>query len=1027
MSTPFVRAVLVTDGTSEHLAAVMAAYEAVDEAPPPLEVVLVGGAEVELPPSINARVTRSDADTYADAVNAAVAAAPSREGEFIWLLHDDTAPTPGSLAALLATAAKRPRAAVVGPAHVRWRDTSRLVSMGTTVSRLGARRVALVVEDDINQGQHDWRDDVMAVSLGAAVVRREAWDQLGGLDAGYEGFGDSLEFCRRAWAAGWDVVLAPNVHVRHAQESLYGLRSRRRGRSATHAVRRVSEWHHAFAWAPWWAVPLLIVLVPLSAAARIPVRLAQNVPRVALAELLVPFLLGGRLPAIASTARARRKAGATGRIEGRMFASAREVVDAVRQHELGTLERSRAERVPSEMVRAELDRARGRHRLSVLVTGLVSLGASAALAVDWVSDIAAGHMLVAPGLGVTDVPLADVWRAAWTGWSDAGFGTPGIDGTYAGLMLPLAAVPGGLRVGLALLLGLAPFMAAVIGWWAAGHATRAPWIRCAAGLVWGLWPPFLAAVLDGRVGPVIAHLALGAAALSISRAAGWRRGELIGAREERTAPPASASAGLAGALALTAATVAQPVLLLPVLAIVLALGVAAGQRRWRIWGMGAVPLVVGMPGLVVAARHLDEPAVAASILAREPGPGTTFEGSVWRNALGIADPDRWAASLQAAWPLGLVASAAVIVVGMAALASRRAARPAAWGVSIGAVGAAVAAWSAGSTAAWPDGAGRDAISGWPGTGASLVVLGALIAAVAAHGDAATREGSRFAAARTIAAAAAMLAAGTSVALVVLLAWPTSPRGALHAADAGVLPLAVPLDQRGAAHQRVLVLAESGDETVEYDVLTEDGATLAVGRAQLGPDGAPLQGGGSVAGLDDIAATVAAASVSGAADLGPLREWGIGTIVVAPGGERITGALDQNGQVTLAGGSERGQTYRIEGGPISRAWIETSRGERTMVPSAAVSGSVSQVPPEGGVLVIAVPDAPGWSATADGAALARADDAWGRAAFEVPAGADKVAYAYRDPAQRWWWWASAVVLAWALVGAVPLRRSKEVAS
>src|SRR5690606_11436110 len=142
-----------------------------------------------------------------------------------------------------------------------WRDTSRLVSMGTTVSRLGARRVPLVVEDDIDQGQHDWREDVMAVSLGGALVRRAAWDSLGGLDSGYAGFGESLEFCRRAWAAGWDVVLAPDVRVRHAQESLYGLRVGRPGRVSTHASRRASEWHHAFAWAPWWLVPILAILV----------------------------------------------------------------------------------------------------------------------------------------------------------------------------------------------------------------------------------------------------------------------------------------------------------------------------------------------------------------------------------------------------------------------------------------------------------------------------------------------------------------------------------------------------------------------------------------------------------------------------------------------------------------------------------------------------------------------------------------------------------------------------------------------
>ena len=183
-----------------------------------------------------------------------------------------------------------------------------MVNLGTTVSRLGARRIPLVVEDDINQGQHDWREDVMAVSLAAALVRRDAFEQLGGIDAGYEGFGDSLEFCRRAWASGLDVVVEPSALVRHAQASLYGARAVGSGRSSTHARRRVSDWHYAFAWAPPWLIPVLAVLVPLSAIVRVPVRIAQNVPRVALAELAVPFLLLRRIPAIGQSVAAHRRA-----------------------------------------------------------------------------------------------------------------------------------------------------------------------------------------------------------------------------------------------------------------------------------------------------------------------------------------------------------------------------------------------------------------------------------------------------------------------------------------------------------------------------------------------------------------------------------------------------------------------------------------------------------------------------------------------------------------------------------------------
>ncbi len=1024
MSTPFVRAVLVTDGRTDHLPAFFAAFEAVAEVPPRLEVVLVNGAEVDIPASLAVTIARIDSSSYAESLTAIVGSTAPREGELLWLLHDDSAPSPGMLDALVAASAKRPRAAVIGPAHVRWTDSSRLISLGTTVSRVGARRVGLVVEDDINQGQHDWREDVMAVSLAGALVRRDAWDALGGLDAGYRGYGDSLELCRRAWAAGWDVVVVPHALLRHAQDGLHGLRTGHGDRASTHATRRTSEWHHALAWAPWWASLFVAVLIPLSALARFPIRIAQNVPRVAFAELAVPFLVLTRAASIASTVRGRYRAKATGRIDSRLFASARQVVDAVRQRELGSLERSRAARAQSEMVRAEAERAAGRQRLGLWVTVVVAAAAAVALSARWVGEVGSGAMLSAPGLGASDVSLGTVWARTWTGWSDTGLGGPGIDGAFAGLMLPLALVPGGMRVGIAVLLSAAPLAAALWGWWAAGHATRGPWIRVAAAVVWALWPPFLAAIADGRVGPVLAHLALAAAAIAAARATGWRRGELIGGGEELAPPAPSASASLAGALALTVATIAQPVLLLPVVLLVAVLGARAGRLRWRVWSMAGVPLMLGAPGLVAAARHLDAPTVALSIIAREPGPGATFEGSIWMTALGAADPARWAGDLRAAWPLGVAAAGVVAVLAVAGLASRRAARPASWGLAIAGLGVGVSAWSASATAAWADGAGHGAISGWPGTGSSLVALGGLIAALSAHGAALPRVGARFAVARTVGAAAATLAVGASLGATVMMALPSSPRGSLTTADPHVLPLAVPLDQSGAARQRVLVLADAGG-TVSYDVLTTDGDTLLVGRADVGPDGAPLDGGGATVGIDALAEAVAAASVSGAADLSPFVAWGIGTIVVAPGGDRIAGALDQNGQVSLAGGSERGRTYRLNDGGVERAWIEAPDGEASPLESGATWGETAAVPAGGGTLVIAVPASAGWTAQADGVELEPIDDVWGRASFAVPAGAQHVNYSYRDPLQRWWWWASAFALAWALVGSVPLRRSKEV--
>jgi len=1025
MSTPFVRAVLVTDGRTDYLPTALAAIAASDFPPSQFHLVLVDGAG---PPDLfglDVDVFESSAGTYAGAIDEVLDAQAARDGELLWLLHDDVAPAPDALGRLVATMGKRPRAALVGAAHVRWRDTSRLVNLGTTVSRIGARRIPLVVEDDINQGQHDWREDVMAVSLAAALVRREAFERLGGIDTGYAGFGDSLEFCRRAWASGDDVVVEPLALVRHAQASLYGGRAAGKGRASTHASRRVSDWHHAFAWAPWWLVPLLAILVPLSAIVRVPVRIAQNVPRIALAELVVPALLIRRVPAIARSAAEHRRRGATGAIEPRLFATPRQVIDAVRQRELGVFERSRAANAPSDLVKAELDSTRATHRLSLLFVIIVATGAAVALGIGWIRALGGGQMITGPGVGNTALSSAAVWSRAWTGWSDAGFGAPGIDGAFAGLMAPLAALPGGLRVTLGAFLIAAPVIAALAAWRAAGHATRGSWMRASAALVFALWPPFLAAIFDGRVGPVIAHIALAVAADTFSRATGWRRGEMVAEREELDSAPASASAGLATALALTVATVAQPVLLIPVIVVMVVLGAVASRSRRRLGGMISVPVVVGLPGLLAAARHVSHPSDALSILAREPGPGASWNGDTWRVALGLSNPDRWAPLIHGASVIGWVAACVLMVAALASLLSRSAWRTTAVGLALVGIGFGVACWSASSTVAWSDNAGAGASTGWPGAGSSLVVLGALVAALSTDGALRGLEGRRFAVGRVVGSSLATLAVGASLATVVFMAWPGAVRGSATVADPTILPLAVPLDQEGPYRQRVLVLDQKTDGTIAYTVLSHDGSSEAIGRADLGPTGQPLgtSGAASVA-VSSIAETIAEASRSGEAKLDALTAWGIGTIVVTPGGDRIRSALDQNGSLTMAGVSERGSAYRVGDGTASRAWIETA-GDRFALRSTATEGSLSQDFAKGGTLVIAVPAGKGWQAWADGANLKPVNDALGRAAFAVPPGAKDVSYAYRDPAQRWWWWAGAVAVAWALLGAVPLRRSAEV--
>jgi N-acetylglucosaminyl-diphospho-decaprenol L-rhamnosyltransferase len=58
--------------------------------------------------------------------------------------------------------------------------------------------------------------DVDWVSGTAMMVRREAWDALGGFDEGYFMYVEDVDLCWRAWQAGWRVSYEPAARVVHA-------------------------------------------------------------------------------------------------------------------------------------------------------------------------------------------------------------------------------------------------------------------------------------------------------------------------------------------------------------------------------------------------------------------------------------------------------------------------------------------------------------------------------------------------------------------------------------------------------------------------------------------------------------------------------------------------------------------------------------------------------------------------------------------------------------------------------------------
>lgn len=1021
-----VRAVVVSDGRSSLLPEVLSAIAGQSQRPDVVHVVTAPDAEVPpAPDGLPVEISPTLGRDYGASVDSVLAAHPAHTRELLWLLHDDTAPLPDTLAQLVATAKKRTAAAVIAPAQVRWDDTSRLVGLGISTTRVGARRIDLVDEDDINQGQYDEREDVLGASLAGALVRREAWERLGGTEPAYRGFGSSLHLCRLAWRAGDDVVIVPPALVRHAQEGLDGLRSGGRGRNATYGLRRTGEWLHALAWSPLPWVPLLLLWAFLSAGARAVLRIAQNEARMVGADLAVPWRVLGRLPYLPGM-RARIRRGSTRPRSGvRPFlVGVRGVASHVRSRELRAYDRWRAASAPTDMVAQEIVAAGLRRRAALGAVLVLSIAISVLLHGTWLRAIISGRMLVGDALGVTDVPLSYLWERTWSGWTVEGLGAPALDGSFAALLLPAAALPGGARVWLGLLLGLGVAIATISAWFASGAVTRSLWARALAALAYGLWPLHLQALSDGRIGPVITHVMLPWAALGLARAAGWHRGEAVGDGEEH--PPvrlASPSAAMGAAFSVAVIVVATPVMLAPLVLLILVAGGFAGQARWRVWSAAVPALVVSGPALVAAWSAGPLSAQAWAILAREPGPALASGVTApWRILLGLTDHSRGVPGLDVPGTLAVGAvGLAVVAAAVLALLSGRAPARVAAGLGAAALGMLIAV-GAQRTVVVPETATGAQANGFAGPGSSLAVLGLLVAIAAASFRAWDAGEGRVRATRRLALSLGIVAAcGVIAAAVVVEAWPgRAERGDVHAADARVLPLVATLEQDLPTRQRVLVLRDT-EAGVDASVLETDGTVLIAGRADRALDGSLLAAGTDPG--DVLAPAVTAVAGAGADAQETLAQWGVGVVVASPGSPQIAGAMSQMAGLQLIGASEYGTSYRVpresQDAPVARAWIETDDARVVVLDSDGRRGEVAGDALPEGRLIVAAPAAAGWHASADGVDLAPVDDALGRAAFAVPAGAREVAYEHRDDEYRTWWWAAAVAVGWAMIGMIPL--------
>ncbi|MFI6881345.1 glycosyltransferase [Streptosporangium canum] len=209
---------------------------------------------------------------------------PAGGREWIWLLHDDCAPDADALQNLLRAAEQDPKAGVLGPKLRDWLDRRLLLEVGVTVDRTGRRDTGLEARE-FDQGQYDGVRDVLSVSTAGMLIRRDVWDEVGGLDPFLPLFRDDLDLCWRVRAAGHRVQNVTQAVAWHAEAAT---RRRRRITVSGDHPRRLDRRNAIFvvmANLPFWPLMWALVRNLLSSAFRTLLFLAAKQPADALDEI----------------------------------------------------------------------------------------------------------------------------------------------------------------------------------------------------------------------------------------------------------------------------------------------------------------------------------------------------------------------------------------------------------------------------------------------------------------------------------------------------------------------------------------------------------------------------------------------------------------------------------------------------------------------------------------------------------------------------------------------------------------------
>ena len=930
--------------------------------------------------------------------------------EWVWLLHDDSAPDVDALQALLDAADKNPSVAVLGPKVLGWHDRRLLLEVGFSITGSGRRFTGLERREH-DQAQHDGDRDVMAVGSAGMLIRRDVWEHLDGFDHYLPLFRDDLDFCWRAHRAGERVMVATDAVVHHREASAHG---RRLGSAARpHRLDREASVHVLLAHASAVVAPFLALRLLLGSALQ------------SLSYLIGKDIAGARdeLGAVWSLiAHPGRVRASRTRISHTSIEPASCVrhlrpttwsqLSAGVEAAIGLATTSNA--APSASVSGidagpvdedseSMETGTGWFRRavvrpSVLLGLALTVYATVALrAVIWGEGVLQGGALLPSPAGASDL-----WQQYAQGWHDVGPGSTVPGAPYLLIVWTIAAF----------LLGKAPVAVAVmfllalpLAGWSAYFALRgviaSRGIRIWAGVAYAFLPAITGAVSSGRLGTVIAAFALPFAVRSIAR----------------TASPRGTFRRAAGtALLIAVVMAAAPSTWLLALAAVLVLVGLAWRQRGRQalqltqrLGLAILgPLVLLLPW---SAHLFANPVLFLS----EPGaPVITSSQPTPVDVLLLAPGGP---GMTPTW-----ATLGLVVAGTLALVRRDRIRLTSGALAVGAGALALGVFQVIVPVTAPN--ATSASHTWPGI--ATLMLGAcfiVAAALAADGLRARFTGASFSLGQPLAAFLAVLVIAAPI--VAAGTWFNEATGLLRKAPAASVPAFVAADATSPQAPRTLILREQRSGEVLYSLVNGGGPLL--GDADVSPDASVWEA------IDPLVAALA--SGRGGEEVEALAGYGVRYVLMAAGTNAdlipILDAAPGLRRLSTSGGET---LWRIAG-DTSRARLVaadsvTAVGVR-MAGTLGVDPYVDQTLPSAGTLVLGASKNSSWQASAinsDGStAPLEAVDVPGNLSwsqgFTVPAGSRVIA-SFDGGARTAWLVLQLLAFAILVILALPSRRAEE---